>query len=298
MSALLVWAFLIQDLAGAAPENIFSAGKAPLFAQAPRFEIPASMGVVEEVYQAEGQRKIYLIQDAHTNESCQASVSRLLEFLNQSQKLEYVFLEAGTGDNSLSYLREKGSEAARRAVAHRWLQKGELKGSEHLDVASNLPLKLWGVEDKKLYFESVTLYRAIVERRAEFQEYLDGAAAAVKALKPLIYNPLLLAYDSKNREYHAGKITATDYVDYLVRQASSYEIPLKEFPFIGALRDLRKNESRIDFNAANAQQMKLFSALSSADARELEEAAAQFKAVSAFRRMSPESPGVNAFLMK
>ena len=45
----------------------------------------ASMGVVEDFYQSDkigGQKKIYLIQDAHTNESCQINISKIIEWFS------------------------------------------------------------------------------------------------------------------------------------------------------------------------------------------------------------------------
>ena len=210
------------------------------------------MGAVEDSWQArDGTMRLYLIQDAHTNESCQSNISKILELLLKKQSSPYLFLEAGTGDDSLTYLRGKGLLEARRAVGHRWLQRGELKGCEYLDLVSDFPVKLWGVEDKKLYFESIRLYEDIVKGRESFGEYLKGTDAAIKVLKPRIYNPLLLAYDAKNQAYHAGKITVTDYVNYLVRQARMYRIPLEDFPAIRGLRQLEKNEAAIDFKAAS-----------------------------------------------
>ena len=125
ISLALVGTFLAQELAFAAPDI------KPLsldFLTKPNkisLDIPESVAIVEAQFIApntEGVMNhaptVYLIQDAHTNTSGQLSLAKTLDHLFQKDKnLKYVFVEAGLGNNSLSFFRQYGTKEERRRIA-------------------------------------------------------------------------------------------------------------------------------------------------------------------------------------
>src|SRR3989344_1013954 len=130
IALVVVSAFLLQEAAVAAPEI------KPFewhFSNKPdiRFELPYSVAFVEDAWapgtrhQAPGivipaeagikpdprlrgdDKLVILIQDAHTNESGQINVAKALDIILEEENIRYVFLEAGSGDASLSFLRDR-----------------------------------------------------------------------------------------------------------------------------------------------------------------------------------------------
>src|SRR3989338_5002321 len=140
ISLALVGSFLLEQLAFAAPDI------KPLnldFLTKPKIslDIPESVATIEDSWLAservsgstdllahsQTRKLVYLIQDAHTNTSGQLNLARTLDHLLQKDKnLKYVFLEAGLGNNSLSFFKQYGSKEERRSIAEPYLRKGLL----------------------------------------------------------------------------------------------------------------------------------------------------------------------------
>ena len=71
-----------------------------LFAKpALELKLPESIAALESSRGLKGPLTVYLLQDAHTNSSSQLNTAKTLEFLSDQEKIRYVFLEGGTGDD-------------------------------------------------------------------------------------------------------------------------------------------------------------------------------------------------------
>ena len=95
------------------------------------------------------------IQDAHTNLGAQENLSDVLEELVRKYKLKTVFIEGGAEDDSLTFFRRLAVKRARERVAKKYLMKGELNGAEYLNLASDYPMEIRGVEEPALYDRSL-----------------------------------------------------------------------------------------------------------------------------------------------
>ncbi len=282
IAAFLVAVFCLQDIAFANPEakpidwNL-SKEVSRQWAKQVLPAIPASVATLEDAYRA-GDKIVYLIQDAHTNSSGQFNVAKILETIVSKveggrSKVEgkpfYVFLEAGAGDESLSFLRKYATSKKRVEVGRSFVINGKLQGTEFLDLTSDKSFALWGVEDMDLYAQSVEAYRAVAKNREKFQEYLTRVEAAVRVLKPRVLNPFLLSFDEKREKFKKGQISLTEYFEILTEQA----VPLRDYPHLAMLNRLRQLESKIDFKKAGEEQLAAVMALPAEDRKELEEIA-------------------------
>lgn len=235
----------------------------PLAAPTPSLELPRSAAIVDDAFRAPSSSKtVYLIQDAHTNSSAQANMARALDSVVRKEGVRAVFLEGGSGDDSLSFLRGAASAAHRARVAKSYLLAGEIGAAEYLDVTSDLPIRLWGVEDRALYDESVAVYRAIAARRESLLGYLDRVNSAVEELKSFVYNSPLLAFDRKREVFSKGDAPLTGYFDLLSSEASKRGLPMEGYPQLAALRRLSEKEKKIDFAKANEEQRAAAESLS------------------------------------
>src|SRR3989344_8902186 len=80
-------------------------GSTPVCAFSPvHFLLPPAAATFGETYQGSSGQTLFLIQDAHLNESAQLNLSSALETILGAEKLKYVFLEGGYGDVSLGFL--------------------------------------------------------------------------------------------------------------------------------------------------------------------------------------------------
>jgi hypothetical protein len=213
--------------------------------------IPESIATIEDSYKADSNKTIILIQDAHTNNSGQINVAKTLDLIFKKDPIKYVFLEAGSGNESLSFLRKYASEEKRKDVAKSFLINGKLQGTEYLDLTSNHNFVLWGVEDLNLYAKSVATYRAVAKEREKFQAYLAKIESTINTLKPKIYNPFLSAFDEKYQKFQKNQISLTDYFEALTNEATKQNISFVNYPHLKALKKLKEIESKIDFKKAN-----------------------------------------------
>ncbi|GEM_PF-4983688 len=266
ISAVLTATFLLNDFALAASHVPAESALARPFALSVR--IPESVALMEDSFRAAGSGKtLVLVQDAHTNESCQLNTASALDAILDKEGIRYVFLEGGTGDDSLSFLREEAPLAHRRRVALSYLKQGEVSGSEYLDLTSSRDLRLWGVEDKSLYWESLETYRAIAEGRAAFQEHLSRVRAAIQALKSRTFNPSLSDFDAAREAYLDEKLSSSEYFEVLLENGRSSGLTLSGYEHLRKIRKLRSLERSIDFAKASNEQAEAVRALPKDDLR-------------------------------
>ncbi|MBI4433068.1 MAG: hypothetical protein HY592_06300, partial [Candidatus Omnitrophica bacterium] len=181
----------------------------------------------------------------------------------------YVFLEAGYGNQSLSFLRPYLPLAKRKIVAESYLRRGKLQGAEYADLTQEHDFVLWGVEDMELYRQALETYRSVAKNRERFEDYLNRVEATVKVLKSRIYNPTLLLFDRTHEKFEKEEIALSDYFEILFRQASERGLPLSDYPHLKALNKLKALESQIDFQEATRQAESAMAFLSPQDQKEL-----------------------------
>ncbi len=271
LSTLLALLFSLEQVAFAASEVMpkqFNLFEKPII----DLKLPESIASVEDSWKApNSDRLVYLIQDAHTNESGQINLAKVLDILFSKDQIKYIFVEAGLGDNSLTFLREHSSLQKRKQVATEYLKKGILHGEEYLDLTSDHDFTIWGVEDFTLYQKAIDAYRAVVKDREKFQNYLSRIQSTINTLKPRIFNPSLLSFDEKHSKFLKEETSLTDYFQMLTQEADKQNISLLNFPHLKALNNLRDKESKIDFKLANDEQQKAIQSLSKQDQAELQE---------------------------
>ena len=277
ISALLILSFTFQQISFAAGDlkpllwDLKSDSKS--WAKKVLPDIPPSVAMIEDAWKADGQkdqRIVYLLQDAHTNESGQINLAKILDLLLQKEKsLKYVFSEAAQGDSSLSFLKSKASLSTRKEVSKNYLKKGLLHGPEYLQLTSNQSFTLWGVENPSLYLKALEDYRAVAKDRSKFQDYLGRIESTISTLKPRVLNPSLLLFDESYQKYHSEETPLTDYFSILLRESKSLSIDLLSYPDLESLKNLQTKEEAIDFKLANEEEQKAIASLSQDDQKEL-----------------------------
>jgi len=183
LSLALAMTFFLQQVILAAPTITPPSLFGPKSPQI-QFRIPESIALIEDSYLAPNATKtIFLMQDAHTNDSGQINLAKALEHILKGQAIQYVFTEAGEGDNSLSYIKKHVDGQTRHQVSMAFLRKGMLQGAEHLSLTGSTDFTLWGVESPQLYKEGLILYQRIAKKRERFVNYLNEVHRTAETLK-------------------------------------------------------------------------------------------------------------------
>lgn len=161
---------------------------------------------IQEITPASRPMVIY-IQEPHVNAEAQQQLVVLLQRLIAQRGLRLILVEGGYGDVSLTPFVRGTTLERRQQVAQVYLQSGLLSGEEYLNVVSNAPLTLWGVEDRRLYDENVQALlsadtvrqrvRPIVERWHHISGITGQASELVNLLERCVN--LRLAADEYQR---------------------------------------------------------------------------------------------------
>lgn len=238
----------------------------PRTLQASDITIPADLGYVIETHQSATQNRpsriIIHIQEAHTNYEAQKHIVSILERLIKEHGLKLVMVEGGEGDVSLSYLRHEGTPEKRQAVAEKYLKLGILSAEEYLDIVSDYPLILWGVEQQDLYDQNLDAFLTTESLQQEVRPLLSTVDKAVEALRPLLAHQGLNQLDTKVKAFEAHELSLSDYVDALAQIAAQDGKTLQQGSNLSRFIEVRRRERSISRELVQQEQRQLISRLS------------------------------------
>lgn len=237
--------------------------------------MPAEIGYILESHPATSvtpRRPIIVhIQEAHTNYEGQLNMLEMLERLIEHYGLKLILVEGGEGDVSLSYLRSYADKAQRQEVADEFLKVGILSAEEYLDITSNYPLILWGVEKKALYNKNLDAF-------LEAQRVHDAAAGVLSSIQDELERLLvevagdeLLRLRADEKAFDEGSIKLVNYAQSLDAIAKKHYFSIKQFTNINNFLAVHRLEQEIDFTAVAAEQQVLMKQLQSSLGDELME---------------------------
>ncbi|MCA9018158.1 MAG: hypothetical protein KDA77_22740, partial [Planctomycetaceae bacterium] len=140
------------------------------------------------------------------------------------------------------------------------LLQGMIAGEEYLNLTTDLPIRLMGIEYQDMYNENLQSYARMVEQRQKVLEYLSVVERKLELLKQLSYPESLKEYEKKVSGLDDDEFRES--YDVLMNYARQTDNPgLDEYPEIGKLELIKAIESGIDFDSANREQMQLVAEL-------------------------------------
>lgn len=234
-----------------------------------RIDMPLENVTVQEIHPGTNGKLIIHIQDAHANLSGQQSLAKALDKLLTQYDLRLVLVEGSARDSSLDEIRKLAPLKEWSIIARRFLYEGIISGEEYLNLTTEHPMKIIGVEYRDLYDEAVKAYAAIVDRRKDILHYLYQAKVSLDRLKVRMYPRELKDYEARK-----GPNDGTSTIDFktgfsdLMKLAAQAEYPLTEMPQVKKLKELMEKESRVDFDKASKEQEAILKGLSVAGANE------------------------------
>ncbi len=231
--------------------------------------MPLEHVTVQEMHAGTNGRLIIHIQDAHANLSGQQSLSKALDRILTQYDLKLVLVEGSARDSSLDEIRKLAPLKEWKIIARRFLYDGIISGEEYLNLTSEHPMKIIGVEYRDLYDEAVKAYAAIVDRRKDILHYLYQAKVSLDRLKVKMYPQALKDYEAKKGpEDGPGSIDFKTGFAELLKLAEAAEFPVSDLAQIEKLRALIAKESLVDFDKAGKEQEAILKGLTVAGATE------------------------------
>ncbi len=283
IALVLSGAFFAQELSYATPvsmESVVGATHAsPLQAivQDPtRFEAPLDFVTMKEIHVPPGGNSqdrpfIIHIQDAHSNLSGQESLAGALDQIMSRYGVSLVLSEGGAQDCSLTSVKKIAPPEVWKKLAKSYLVQGKITGEEYLNLVSDHPMKIMGLEDIALYLKSVQNYAELADKREAILDYLKAIQRALDKLKARMYPKELLEYE-RSSQYSVvssqGKERQIESFEKLLELANDRKVDLNELPNILKLIELKLKEKLINFDLTNLEQAALIQELEEKGERE------------------------------
>ncbi len=202
-------------------------------------------------------KTIILIEDAHANYSGQMNIAKILKHIYEQQPMDYVFLEAGSGDMSLAHFRDKAKLEHRQALGQNYLHKSLMQGAEYFDLTSTHEFMLWGAENEQLYNQSLEIYREVVIRREATQIYLNKVWRSLEFLQNKLYSPSLLKLKEISDKYEKNQISFIAYANTLQAMHHRYNLDIVIPTSLSHITKLSRLEASIDFELVNQGYQQL-----------------------------------------
>ncbi|MFC1621710.1 hypothetical protein ACFL2G_05365 [Candidatus Omnitrophota bacterium] len=225
--------------------------------------IPDQYGTIIETYKGTNGKLILHVQDAHMNYEGQKNEAHILESLMEDYGLKLILLEGNVTDADFTYLRDYALLEDRVERADKLLKSGTINGVNYLNLATDYPITVQGIEDKKLYDINTEALWEMDTFKSLAQEYINKMITAADSLKPQIYSADLMEFDSKNKDYESEAIDLLAYYDYIYKKAEANDLPLYTFPNFTNLIKASDIEKKIDLTSirdgsASAEDMDLY----------------------------------------
>ncbi|MEI8344682.1 MAG: hypothetical protein WCG06_01255, partial [Candidatus Omnitrophota bacterium] len=214
-------------------------------------EIPQDAAVLKETYKGQKPVLVIHIQDPHSNYSGQRNLASALDAIMAKYEVSDVLVEGGFGDASLEAIRKQSSAEDCARTAKSLLLDGQISGEEYLNLTSDRPMRITGIENADLYAKGLVAYARLAKQREEILSYLNTISCAVEKLKIGLYSRPLLAYEKDSAA--SGGLNAGGLLELIHRA----KIDLGQYPDLQKLERLRLAEKAIDFIAANLEQAAL-----------------------------------------
>lgn len=268
IAAILAIAMMWQDVSLAYPERTVSVPVASALSPQTSFaqtldpshlSIPFGQGFLTEAHTGSNGKCLILIQDAHANYSGQTSLAGILDFFMARYKKYLVLVEGSSRDVTLDRLKGIADEKTWKIAARQMLQKNVIAGEEYLNLTSNYPIRLRGIEDQRLYDRSLAVYSKLTQKRQAVLQYLHRIRISLDRLKNRLYPAAILDHEERLKADPSFQSRLSGILDL----AEKAGISLESYPELELFQKAQSSEQALDFKRLNAEQELLITALRS-----------------------------------
>lgn len=220
--------------------------------------ISPEVGKVEEIRQGWNGKTLIMIQEAHADYGAQKAIVQILESLIAQKSLRLILVEGGWDNVGLSYLRSFGDAARRKQVAEEYLQSGKIHAEEYLDIISEYPLFIWGVEDPKLYESNMQAFLELEPERAKLIEQVKAALEKMNQKSPAMLGQELAAFEKMRQDFSLHQTSLTVYLQYLFKTG---RLKTSQYPSLKPFEMLLGASSDFDAQKAELEKSELIRVL-------------------------------------
>ncbi|MBF0254708.1 MAG: hypothetical protein HQL11_06270, partial [Candidatus Omnitrophica bacterium] len=224
--------------------------------------LPHENVALKETHKGTNGKLIIHIQDPHANYSGQMNIAGALDFLLGKYDLPLVLVEGSAKDGTLTQLRELGSLEDWRRYSKKFLAQNIIDGVEYLNLTTDHPMKILGIEFKDLYDANVDAYAVLRKGRRDALEHLHRIRSALQRVKDKLYPVPILEFEQNTRPSNApGETNLQEKIGRLFDLSEGLRLQTDRYTELHKLRQLRDAERSIDFEKVNEDRRALLAAI-------------------------------------
>ncbi|MBI2167302.1 MAG: glycogen/starch synthase [Candidatus Omnitrophica bacterium] len=204
----------------------------PVWAGAEPFrslQISGEFGEVRESRQGESGKVIIHIQDSHSNFEAQKNIARIIQELAKSG-VSLVGLEGASEPPRIEEFRNYPSPRPKEEVGLELVKRGDFTGGELGGILSVPEVRLFGVEDKRLYLRNYRAFQSVAEIRKEILDALSDLEKTIGNFKAVLLSSESRKLERFLMDYRRGVRKAWDYFKRLEKEAAAEKLPLERYP--------------------------------------------------------------------
>ncbi len=222
----------------------------------PDLAVPKSLGKIEGRFAGTSDRWIILIQDIHAHLTAQENIAALTDHLNQLYGIETFALEGGWSKTKLLKSNHLPNSRAKQQLARTLLEDAYLTGTAYSGIFSPEPLKLVGMENKKLYLQNRSAFLAHEQNRAAAAEKIALWEKEINDLKNQTYPPEKLTFDQKLTAFTEGRDNG-EFLPFLIQSAQKAGVDLTDLDQITLFSELLKAQASVNSEKLESEAQRL-----------------------------------------
>ncbi|MBN1586549.1 MAG: hypothetical protein JW937_03865, partial [Candidatus Omnitrophica bacterium] len=207
------------------------------------------------------------IQDLHAHAEAQENIARILHSLYKEYGIRQVALEGSEGPVYSFFFSTFPDDEVRVRWAEQALDQAVITGPEKVAIADQLPLELYGVEDRAEYVRDFLFFQQVhtapEEARAEFRQALGQLEILEQEVYPEVVKTKLALFSRKAE----GSSPSSGLFAELIESSRELQIPLAEsYPSLEAYSGMQELEGSLDEESFQKQLKQLVTQLSQSEA--------------------------------
>lgn len=222
--------------------------------------LPSGLGKTKEISQGSNGKTLILIEEAHVDYGAQKAIAEILRRFIERDGVRLILVEGGWGKTNLSYLRAYATPGKRHEVAERFLKAGKISGEEYLDLTSDLPLDLWGIEAPQLYAANMEAFLKLQSESGKIKEELDALGKIFAQLQDKILKKQTAQLFKKHQAFARQAISWIDYAQALKMYADP--ATLSACPLFNQFLKNFGAETALDLGKVELEKQRLIRQLS------------------------------------
>ncbi|GEM_PF-2981625 len=180
-------------------------------------EIPEELASIEQTFQSQAPDRplVIHIQNAHANIESQFQIRSILRYMFQRVGLRLALVEGAVNQLDPSLLQFFPDQDLNVKINEQLATQGMVSGVQLFLLESGNEMKVFGIEDAKLYRENLANFRDVMRDESTIQKFLSHGTAILTNLEQKLFARELGEFMTKRKAFNEHRLDLVAYADEL-----------------------------------------------------------------------------------